>query len=59
MIHDVPALLARIDVLFGLRDGDLLFTGTPAGVGALSPGDALHAQVEGLPAYVIRLEDQS
>jgi 2-keto-4-pentenoate hydratase/2-oxohepta-3-ene-1,7-dioic acid hydratase in catechol pathway len=33
-----------------LRAGDLLFTGTPAGVGALRPGDAFEATFPGLPA---------
>ena len=30
------------------RPGDLIFTGTPAGVGALKPGDRLEGGVEGL-----------
>lgn len=49
MIHDVPRLLQDLDALFGLEAGDLLFTGTPAGVGPLRPGDRVSARVEGLP----------
>ena len=59
MIHSVPTLLDRIDRLFGVRSGDLLFTGTPAGVGALSPGDVLQACVEGLPAYATRVGERN
>ena len=58
MIHSVPMLLHRADELFGLRNGDVLFTGTPAGVDAVAPGDVLRAHVDGLPAYALRLEDR-
>jgi fumarylpyruvate hydrolase len=49
MIHGVATLLREAEALFGLEAGDLLFTGTPAGVGPLVPGDRLRAEVEGLP----------
>lgn len=49
MIHDAATLLAEAEALFGLEAGDLLFTGTPAGVGPLITGDHLRAEVEGLP----------
>jgi len=34
--------------LFELRPGDLIFTGTPAGVGAVQRGDVMEGGVEGL-----------
>jgi len=34
--------------LFELQAGDLIFTGTPAGVSALQPGDSVKAEVDGL-----------
>ena len=58
MIYSVPRLIDRVDELFSVRNGDLLFTGTPAGVGAVAPGDVLRAHVDGLPAYALRLEDR-
>jgi len=47
MIHDVPNLLAALSTLFELKPGDLVFTGTPAGVAALERGDRFHAELEG------------
>lgn len=57
MIHDVPRLLADLDRLFGLAPGDLLFTGTPAGVAAVAPGDRLLARVAGLPELTVTIEE--
>lgn len=48
MIFGVPELLSHLSRLFELRPGDLLFTGTPAGVGDLHPGDRFHAELEGI-----------
>ncbi|MEW9573519.1 fumarylacetoacetate hydrolase family protein [Rhodanobacter sp. Si-c] len=47
MIHDVPHLLSQLSALFELRPGDLVFTGTPAGVAALARGDRFHAELAG------------
>lgn len=48
MLFDVPHLIAELSTLFTLMPGDLIFTGTPAGVGALKPGDRLEGGIEGL-----------
>ena len=52
---DLSQLIWRIDEsisylsgLFELAPGDLIFTGTPAGVGAVKPGDRMHAHVDGV-----------
>jgi len=44
----VPQIIAALSALFELRPGDLIFTGTPSGVGPLRPGDVLEGGVEGL-----------
>ena len=49
MIHDAAAAVSALSRLFELRAGDLLFMGTPAGVGPLVPGDDWEAGIEGLP----------
>jgi fumarylpyruvate hydrolase len=49
MIWSVPEVIAELSSLFELRPGDLIFTGTPAGVGRLEPGDKLEGGIEGLP----------
>lgn len=48
MLWDVPHIIAELSTLYELKPGDLVFTGTPAGVGALQPGDRLEGGVEGL-----------
>lgn len=57
LIHEVPRLLRELDALFGLAAGDLLFTGTPAGVGRIHPGDRLVARIDGLPELVVTLQE--
>ncbi|MCB1642827.1 MAG: fumarylacetoacetate hydrolase family protein [Xanthomonadales bacterium] len=53
MILDVPTLLAELSKLFELAPGDLVFTGTPAGVGPVRPGQRVRASIDGLPALNI------
>lgn len=42
-------LLAKLSALFALQPGDLIFTGTPAGVGPLRSGDRFEGRIDGLP----------
>lgn len=49
MIFGEAALLAHLSTLYRLEPGDLVMTGTPAGVGALVPGDRVAASIDGLP----------
>ncbi|MDZ7644647.1 MAG: fumarylacetoacetate hydrolase family protein [Woeseiaceae bacterium] len=48
LIWRVPEALAELSTLFTLSPGDLLFTGTPAGVGAVRPGDRLAGGIDGI-----------
>ncbi|MGO4701056.1 fumarylacetoacetate hydrolase family protein [Dyella sp. 2RAB6] len=48
MVHDVPGIIAILSSLFELKAGDLIFTGTPAGVAALQRGDSFHASLDGI-----------
>jgi fumarylpyruvate hydrolase len=48
MIWNVPEIVAELSTLFELRPGDLVFTGTPAGVGPVKPGDSLVGGIDGL-----------
>ncbi len=48
MIWSVPEIIAELSGLFELQPGDLIFTGTPAGVGPLRPGDRIEGGIEGL-----------
>jgi len=48
MIWKVPEIIAYLSGLFTLAPGDLIFTGTPAGVGPTVRGDVLHGGVDGV-----------
>ena len=48
MIWNVPDIIAHLSGLFELKAGDLIFTGTPAGVGPLVKGDRIEARIAGL-----------
>lgn len=48
LIWSVPETVAYLSTLVELAPGDLIFTGTPEGVGAVVPGDRLEAAIEGV-----------
>jgi fumarylpyruvate hydrolase len=48
MIWDVPAIIAALSALVTLAPGDLIFTGTPEGVGPVVRGDTLHGEIAGV-----------
>ena len=53
MIWNVPEILSELGKLFALKAGDLIFTGTPSGVGPVSRGDVLHAEIAGVGALAV------
>ncbi len=55
MIWSVPEIIAECSRLWCLAPGDLIFTGTPEGVGALVPGDRVRAAIDGLPELTFTL----
>jgi len=48
MIFDVPTIIAFVSRHMTLEEGDLISTGTPAGVGNLSPGDVVEVEISGI-----------
>eukprot|EP00095_Tigriopus_kingsejongensis_P011592 maker-scaffold297_size217559-snap-gene-1.15 protein:Tk11592 transcript:maker-scaffold297_size217559-snap-gene-1.15-mRNA-1 annotation:"fumarylacetoacetate hydrolase domain-containing protein 1 homolog" len=48
MIFNVPYLISYISKYFTLNEGDLILTGTPAGVGPVSDGDLIHGEIPGV-----------
>ncbi len=48
MIWPVPDIVSKLSHLYDLAPGDLIYTGTPAGVAAVFPGDRLQGSVQGL-----------
>ena len=55
MVWDVPHTLAFLSQFYELLPGDLVFTGTPAGVGAVVAGDRLEGRIEGLTPLTIEI----
>jgi fumarylpyruvate hydrolase len=55
MIWKVPEVIAILSEYFELRAGDLIMTGTPAGVGAVARGDVLHGRIEGVGELTVRV----
>lgn len=48
MVFDVPTLISFISNVMTLEPGDIILTGTPAGVSPLHPGDTVQVEVEGI-----------
>jgi fumarylpyruvate hydrolase len=55
MLWGVPDIIAELSTYCELRPGDLIFCGTPAGVGPVKPGDQLEAGIEGLEVLRISI----
>lgn len=55
MIWSVPEIIGRLSSQYTLLPGDLIFTGTPDGVGPLVPGDEVHAECDGLTPLSFRV----
>jgi fumarylpyruvate hydrolase len=48
LIWNIPELIADLSKFYHLQPGDLIFTGTPEGVGPLQPGDRIEGRVDGV-----------
>ncbi|MDH5589705.1 MAG: fumarylacetoacetate hydrolase family protein, partial [Gemmatimonadota bacterium] len=48
LVFSIPFLVAHISRIMTLEPGDLILTGTPDGVGPLSPGDVVEVEVTGV-----------
>ena len=55
MIWPLPDVIAFISQSMRLEAGDLIYTGTPAGVAAVSPGDVLTAEVDGVARLTVTI----
>jgi fumarylpyruvate hydrolase len=56
LIWSVDEVIANLSTLFTLQPGDLIFTGTPEGVGAVQRGQAMVVRIDGLPSLSVRIE---
>ena len=56
LIWSVNEVIANLSTLFALQPGDLIFSGTPEGVGAVKPGQTMKVRVEGLEPISVRVD---
>jgi fumarylpyruvate hydrolase len=55
LIWNVPEMIAYLSTLFELMPGDLIFTGTPAGVNSVQKGDTMKGSVEGVGTITLKV----
>lgn len=48
-------IIADLSRFYHLEPGDLIYTGTPEGVGAVQPGDTVHGHIDGLPDIDLKI----
>lgn len=56
LIHPVAAIIADLSQYYHLQPGDLIYTGTPEGVGPVVPGDRIDGLIEGLGTISLFIE---
>lgn len=57
MIWNVAEIVANLSQFYHLHPGDLIYTGTPDGVGAVKPGDVITGHIDGLPPLSLTIID--
>ena len=55
LIHPVPAVIAHLSRYYTLQPGDLIYTGTPEGVGPVVAGDVLEGSIEGVGTISLKV----
>src|SRR5258708_39281813 len=55
LVYSVERLIEFASAMYTLHPGDIIMTGTPAGVSPVKPGDLLHAYVQGVGESDIRI----
>ena len=55
MVWSVPEIIADLSTMYTLQQGDVIYMGTPAGVGAVSRGDVLAGGVEGIGDFEVKI----
>ena len=58
LVHDIPTLIAYITRVMTLLPGDVILTGTPAGVGPIVDGDTVTVEIEGIGALINIVRDK-
>jgi len=57
LMHNVAAVIANLSLYYHLQAGDLIYTGTPEGVGPVNAGDRLEGSIDGVGTIALQLGD--
>ena len=55
MIWKVPEMISYLSEYFELAAGDVIMSGTPAGVGPINQGDVMEINIEGLDSLTVKV----
>lgn len=55
LIWKIPEIISHLSGYYHLAPGDLIYTGTPAGVGPVVPGDKIHGEIDGLAPVTLSI----
>jgi fumarylpyruvate hydrolase len=55
----IPEIISHLSTMYHLRPGDVIMTGTPAGVGPVQPGDVLEGTIEGAGSLKITIGEKA
>lgn len=55
LIHNVPEIIAHLSTFYHLQPGDIIFTGTPEGVGPVNPGDEIEGSITGVGTIKLKI----
>ena len=55
LIHKVPEVIAHLSTFYHLHPGDVVYTGTPEGVGPVKPGDVLEGTIDGVGTITLTI----
>ena len=58
MVYNVHKLIEYATSMYTLYPGDLIFTGTPEGVGPVKPGDTITAEIERVGSFEVRVANE-
>jgi len=56
MLWQIDELISYVSKYFMLKKGDIIFTGTPAGVSKVNPGDVLEGSIEGESFFKVNVK---
>lgn len=55
LIHKVPDVIAHLSTFYHLQPGDVIYTGTPEGVGPVKPGDTIEGSIAGVGTITLTI----